>query len=130
MNRNIIRFFGIGIAVVALSGCAVFGEYDIGQKGRNAARGALTAYELAQQGALIYGSLPLCKPDTPLVKICRSKTIWRKIQVAEDAATTAVVAAGPVLRGDKQDVGEIADVITKVAAVGAELSAAHKEMGK
>jgi hypothetical protein len=128
--RTTIRVLGVACLAWALTACALLGEYGIGQSSRDAVRGALTAYELAQRGALIYGSLPLCKPEVPAIKVCRSQSIWNKIKAAEDVATSAVIAAGPVLRGDKQDVGEIANVITKVAAVGTQLSAAYSEMGK
>jgi hypothetical protein len=130
MNRNIIRFFGLGIAVVALSGCAVFGEWGIGQSTQDKARGVLVAYEVAQDAALIYGSLPLCKPETPQVKICRSAAIWAKIKSTTSAATAAIGIARPALRGDKQDAGEIADAVAKIAAVGANLSQAKTELGK
>lgn len=123
--------FSLGfLLLIALSGCAAFGEWGIGQSAQDKARGVLVAYELAQDGALIYGSLPLCRPEVSQVKICRSAVIWAKIKATTGAATAAIVLARPVLRGEKLDAGEIADALAKVAAVGENLSQAKNELGR
>lgn len=128
--KIILRTFAVATLAVALSACALLGQWGIGQGAQDTGRGVLTAYELAQEGALIYGALPVCDPALPDVKICRNKDLWIKIKVAEDAATTAIIAAKPALRGDKLDAGEIAAAVTAIAAVKDLLTSAHKELGK
>ena len=118
-----------GSASASLGGCAILGSWGIGQEAQDKARGVLVAYELGQDAALIYGSLPLCKPALPFVKICRNAAIWAKIKVATSAATAAVVIARPALRGEKLDAGEIADAVAKIAAVSQNINEAKMALG-
>jgi hypothetical protein len=128
--KIILRTIAVASLTASLAACALFGQVGIGPGGRDAARTVLTVYELAQEGVLIYGNLPLCNPQTPAVKVCRNAALWKKIQVAEDAATGAIMAAQPVLRGDEADIGQLADVALKIKAVTDRMSEANKGLGK
>lgn len=128
--KTILKIMAVAGLTLSLTACALLGSFGLGQGGQDAARGALTAYELAQEAALIYAALPLCKPELPNVKICRDQAIWKKIKAAEDVATNAIVTAAPVLRGDQVDAGEIAGVLLKLKALSAELGNAQTKLGK
>jgi hypothetical protein len=126
MNRY-LRFFGLGIAVVALSGCqylSAVGDADTGA--RRAAKVALTAYaDFVQPAILTYGRLAYCDPAPK--PLCRSRTWWPKIKAYEATASSSVAAAGAVIDSGGSDQGKINQAITDIDAVVAAFKAAREE---
>jgi hypothetical protein len=129
MNRNIIRFFGLGIAVVALSGCALFSQIEgIDRNARYAARIALTAYtDFVQPAVLTYGELADCSPAKPNVKLCKSHARWQEIKGYVHKAHISVAAAGAVIESRGSDEGKITQALNDIEAVQAAFAAAKKE---
>jgi hypothetical protein len=94
MNRNIIRFFGLGIAVVALSGCALFTPVlgdTASDKTRTYAEYVFQGFRTGWIPALkAYRALPEC---TTAPAPCYDEPVYKKLYVVTDAATQCMVAS-------------------------------------
>jgi len=74
------------------------------QSALKTAKVTLSAYETAQQGMIIYGSLDTCPKSKP---ICKDAKLWARIKAADLVATTAIAEATPVLNGTEADLGQV-----------------------
>ena len=95
----------LGTAAVLTIGLA-FGLISCAgnQSALKTAKVTLSAYETAQQGMIIYGSLDTCPKSKP---ICKDAKLWARIKAADLVATTAIAEATPVLNGTEADLGQV-----------------------
>ena len=111
---------------VALSGCTTIRSV-IGDPAANdallAVKATITTYaDVYQPGVIIYGRLPSCsKPSSPL--ICRDDGVFHKLQAADLAATTSILAAQSVLEGSVTDAGQITTAINAISQAEAAIAA-------
>lgn len=101
--KAIIRTLG---AATVLTIALAFGLASCAgnQTALKTAKVTLSAYETAQQGMIIYGSLDTCPKSKP---ICKDAKLWARIKAADLVATTAIAEATPVLNGTEKDLGQI-----------------------
>ena len=103
-----MKLIGAVLIALALTGCALGG----GQTVREGAKITLEGVETAQQGLIIYGSLPDCAGQ---LLICKDPVLWAKIKKTEAAVTAAIVKAQPVLDGRALDNGELFTLYASVS---------------
>jgi hypothetical protein len=95
MNRNIIRFFGLGIAVVALSACALFQQSPVlgdtaTDKTRAYAEYVFLGFKVVWIPVLKgYRSLNECSATQKAP--CYEERIYKPLWTATDAATDCMV---------------------------------------
>lgn len=119
--KTILQVMAATFAVIGLAACALLAPMKADGEARYAAKVALSAYEVTQRAALIYGNLNPCDPDpkSAFERFCRDAKIWAKIKAADKAATTAINEAAPVLNAREVDTGQIVRALAAIATVKA-----------
>lgn len=113
-------------ASLALSGCTAIRSV-VGDPAADdalfAVKATITTYaDVYQPGVIVYGRLPSCsKPSSPL--ICRDDAVFHKLQAADLAATSTILAAQKVLEGSIADAGQITAAINAIAQAEAAIAA-------
>ena len=110
--KTIVNVLVASCTLVLATACALLSPFSLDSDARKAAGLTLQTYAVLQQAVLIYGHLPDCTTP-PVLHICRRHEAWRRLQMAEKAATQAIAAAAPVLNANEIDTGQV------VAALGA-----------
>lgn len=126
MKNQLRVLIGATIAVV-LMGCALLQPLGVDDEARSASKITLAAYMATQDAMLIYGRLKPCDPALVVV-VCRNAGVWRKMQIADKAAVTAIVAAAPVLNGTKVDAGEVLAAMLAIERVRAAVREAQQSL--
>lgn len=128
--KTILRAMAATFAAIALTACALLQPMKADDDARYAAKVALSAYEVTQRAALIYGNLKPCDPDpkSAFDRFCRDAKIWAKIKAADKAATTAINEAAPVLNAQAADTGQIVKALAAIATVKAAVDEALTQM--
>lgn len=115
--RTILNTLAAAYLAVMLSACALLAPMRTDDDARRAAKIALSAYEATQQAILIYGRLPACDAEAGVVRFCRDRAAWTKIKAVEAAATTAILAATPVLNAERADAGQLVAALIAIENV-------------
>jgi hypothetical protein len=135
--NSYLRFFGLGIAVVALSGClagcqtvaSVFGTEVSQDVRQNAYKGYLLALSVwadgVQPAILVYKRRPYCAPEVTV--ICRNRATWEKIQTIEGRTSAMIERTRPVITGGTTDIELITNVAAAVWDAKTQLEAAKAE---
>lgn len=128
--KTILQAMTATLVAIALTACALLAPIGVDDEARRSAKVALATYELAQQGALIYGNLKPCDPDpkSAFERICRDAKVWAKIKAADKGAVAAIVAATPVLNGERADIGQIGNALAAIATVKAAVNEALEQI--
>lgn len=114
--KTIVNVLVACVTLILATACALLAPFSLDADARRAAALTLQSYAVLQQAILVYAHLPLCTTP-PVVHICRRAADWQRVQAAEQAATTAISAAAPVLDATQPDAGEVLAALDAIETV-------------